>query len=481
MSALVAEVPGSSMASALAQLHASIDGVAGHADRLKSEVYAGASSASPPGITGALRSVERASRRLESVKLTLIATLEKARAAEADGHSSTAAMVGQVTGSGGAAAAAQVSLAAALEDSCPQSKEALARGDLTSAAAAIIAGTMDKLPDGLTDDERSKVEAALVKEGKQLAPGRFRRSAARALAAAEKSAEDVDAHHDEQLRSQEERAYAASTLTMHDNGDGTTTGRFVVPTLAASMLRKIIQAMVSPRRDHLRSEGTGQQGGHGSSDRSTGASFGGDREPVTGPAWDSNGLGGDRSPGSAPAWHRDADWKDLSWQAKAGRALVDLLEHLPTDHLSASNAATVVITAQLEALLGALRAASVETGMDLSAGEARRLACNAGLMPLILGGASLPLDLGRRQRFFTPAQRTALASIYDSCAEEGCDRPYSWCELHHEKPWQSGGRTSLANAIPLCGFHHRLIDSPRFGSTVTRDGPKATVRFVRRQ
>lgn len=47
-------------------------------------------------------------------------------------------------------------------------------------------------------------------------------------------------------------------------------------------------------------------------------------------------------------------------------------------------------------------------------------------MPAVLGGASLPLDLGPQQRHFTEAQRTALATVYDSCAAKDCDRPYAW-------------------------------------------------------
>ena len=42
----------------------------------------------------------------------------------------------------------------------------------------------------------------------------------------------------------------------------------------------------------------------------------------------------------------------------------------------------------------------------------------------------------------------ALATTYDTCAADGCDRPYAWSELHHEDPWSRGGRTDLAKAIP---------------------------------
>ena len=56
-------------------------------------------------------------------------------------------------------------------------------------------------------------------------------------------------------------------------------------------------------------------------------------------------------------------------------------------------------------------AATCDTGHQHSTSEARRLACNAGLLPVVLGGASVPLDLGRQERFYSEAQRTALAAL----------------------------------------------------------------------
>ena len=63
--------------------------------------------------------------------------------------------------------------------------------------------------------------------------------------------------------------------------------------------------------------------------------------------------------------------------------------------------ATVVVTMTLETLLGAERAATLDTGENLSAGRARMLACEAGIIPFVLGGASQVLDAGRERRFHT--------------------------------------------------------------------------------
>ena len=131
-------------------------------------------------------------------------------------------------------------------------------------------------------------------------------------------------------------------------------------------------------------------------------------------------------------------------------------------------AATVVVTIDHDRLRDGLGAAHLDTGQDLSVGETRRLACSAGILPAVLGGSSLPLDLGRTHRFFSEAQRVALATMYDECAAEGCGRPYAWSELHHEDPWAGGGRTDLDLAVPLCRFHHQRMHDPRFGAEVRR-------------
>ena len=64
----------------------------------------------------------------------------------------------------------------------------------------------------------------------------------------------------------------------------------------------------------------------------------------------------------------------------------------------------------------------------------------------------------------------ALATRYDECAAEGCDRPFAWTEIHHLRPWEAGGLTDLDNAAPLCGTHHHMIDSALWRHVVTRLG-----------
>lgn len=83
------------------------------------------------------------------------------------------------------------------------------------------------------------------------------------------------------------------------------------------------------------------------------------------------------------------------------------------------------------------------------------LACDAGIIPMILGGGSQPLDVGRRRYRVTTAQKRALIVRDGGCVWPGCDRPPGWCEAHHLDEWlRDDGPTDLDNLALLCARHH---------------------------
>lgn len=377
-----------------------------------------------------LRDLERARRRLEAASLRVLASAEKARVGERAGHTGTGSWASAQTTCGGAEGSARSRLAADLEGGLVETGSSLERGEISAEHAKVIAATMRALPPQLGASARAAVEARLNGRAREVEPGMLRRLARRALEAAQRSTREVDEHEDAQLRGQEQRALARTRLSMRENADGTTSGHFTVPTTAAAILHKVIQQIASPRRDRAR-QARGQRC-EGSED--------------------------------GTSTYQDTDWAHLY-----GLALLEILEHLPTDRLTGKVAATVVATISLESLTGAVAAAHLDTGEALSAAAARRLACNAGIVPAVLGGASLPLDLGRAARFFTEAQRVALATVYTQCAAVDCDRPYAWCELHHQDPWSQHGHTDLDKAVPLCGYHHRRIHDPQFLTSISTD------------
>ena len=93
----------------------------------------------------------------------------------------------------------------------------------------------------------------------------------------------------------------------------------------------------------------------------------------------------------------------------------------------------------------------------MSAAALRMLACDALVVPAVLGTSSEVLDLGRAHREFNRAQRRATALRDRGCVAPGCDQPPSACHVHHMWWWIEGGPTDLDNAALLCGFHHRMV------------------------
>lgn len=90
------------------------------------------------------------------------------------------------------------------------------------------------------------------------------------------------------------------------------------------------------------------------------------------------------------------------------------------------------------------------TGGILPGAQVGMLACDAAVGRILLGPDSLPLDVGRAERLFTPAQRRALAVRDRGCRFPGCTRPARHTEAHHLVPWLDGGPTDLANDMLLC-------------------------------
>jgi hypothetical protein len=117
----------------------------------------------------------------------------------------------------------------------------------------------------------------------------------------------------------------------------------------------------------------------------------------------------------------------------------------------------VVVTIDYGKLRDQVGAATFDDGSHLSPAAARRIACDAGIIPAVLGGASQPLDLGRQTRLVTGPLRRALVLRDNGCAFPGCDRPPRWTDAHHIVHWGNDGPTDLPNLVLLCGYHHRLI------------------------
>jgi hypothetical protein len=320
-----------------------------------------------------------------------------------------------------------------LEEKYAATRAALAAGRIGEEHAAVIVRAAEKVPAEVAPAELAACEERLVGKAEAMTPQRLRRAARRMLEPL--SAAAADAHQEELLLEEEQRAEAETWLVLGDNGDGTWTGKFTVPELHGQLLRHALDRLSGPRR-----YARGRVG-----------------ELVVDPT----------VPGMGPG---------LNASEAAGAAFCELVEHLPeTGHTRSG--VTLVVHVTEERLRAGTGAATLSSGAEISIAQTRRLACEAGILPLVLSGGSVPIDLGMASRLFTKAQSVALSAAHESCAAAGCDRPYAWCELHHKVPWGHGGPTDLANAAPLCGFHHRRVHDNRYDHTWRPDG---TVTFEHR-
>jgi hypothetical protein len=128
----------------------------------------------------------------------------------------------------------------------------------------------------------------------------------------------------------------------------------------------------------------------------------------------------------------------------------------------------VVVTMPVRTLQEQVGHATLDDGTRLSPAAARRLACDAGVIPAVLGGASQPLDVGRQRRLVTGPLRRAVLLRDRGCAFPACDRPPSWTSTHHIVHWVDGGTTCLANSVALCHFHHQTIHYGQWRVTVNQ-------------
>ena len=111
-----------------------------------------------------------------------------------------------------------------------------------------------------------------------------------------------------------------------------------------------------------------------------------------------------------------------------------------------------------QAIDAGLGAHLTRNGQPLPAGTLRQLLCDADILPVVLGGDSEVLDVGRTERLVTPAIRTALDVRDGGCIFPGCDKPPEACQAHHIIPWRCGGSTALWNLVLLCPHHHGICE-----------------------
>jgi hypothetical protein len=144
-------------------------------------------------------------------------------------------------------------------------------------------------------------------------------------------------------------------------------------------------------------------------------------------------------------------------------ALVDVCRlALATDRLPANGGtrSQVRVGMDFDTVTQQLTGGRFDTGDPITPGQARKLACDAGIAPVMFTGRSVPLDIGRERRSITGPMRTALTEQDRGCAFPGCDRDARWTDAHHMIHWSVGGPSSVDNAVLVCSFHHDELPEP---------------------
>ncbi|MBE7325198.1 DUF222 domain-containing protein [Nocardioides sp. Y6] len=385
--------------------------------------------------------------QLTELRLRLMASSQDV--AEAQGFHSVAPWLAHHTHVRRADAATDLKLAVALEE-LPVLAAGLREARVNVAQARVIAGALGELPDGIEPEVAALAEAELVRLAEAHDPADLAKLGRRILELV-----DPQRFEDEERRKLEEaekHAAEKQRLKMRALGDGLTRISGVIPDAVAARLSTYLHAFTNPRlsdgavrrttdaQSDTEKQGTGQQG---------------------------TGL-------------------VVNHPRRLAEAFGQLLETLDPTRLPlhGGDATNVTVTISFDALKTGLGVASLDNGTPgdgfdtLTAAQARRLACNARIIPAVLGTASEVLDLGRGARLFTKAQRRALLLRDKTCRAEGCTIPGTWTEAHHLMPWSHGGMTDLDNALLLCSKHHHRAHDDTYDMTRLASGD---YRFHRRR
>ena len=310
--------------------------------------------------------------------------------------------------------------------------DALTKGTISEAQAAVIATAVEAITAEASAGELAQATVLLVSQAAVLAPKELTVCGNRILHhVAPQAAEQRDRA---QVEAAERTAWQARAFSVHPDGHGRFKLRGSTTAEGAALLHTVLDPLTHPRHDL-----PGETGDTNTSD-------------------DASAVGAATVVGQQG--HPDTFRDPRSAAQRRHDALLDVCRFLLATETLPDNGGgkpQIAVTVEFDPITGQLGSGQLDTGALLSASEVRRLACDAGIIPAILDGHGVPLDLGRQRRLITGGLRKALIIRDRGCAWPGCDRPPRWCQAHHVTPWSAGGQTCLANSVLVCGFHHALI------------------------
>ncbi|MET8263018.1 DUF222 domain-containing protein [Micromonospora arida] len=364
-------------------------------------------------LIAALDAAHRLQHRLAAVTLALIREVDGRGTARTQGASSTAVWLRERLRLTVPAARRLVDLATALDNGNPGIRQALADGAISLDQARVIADTVDTVNTSADAETADKAVGVLVGWASQFDPTHLRKLGTRIL---DHVAPDIaDAAARAALDADARRATRDRHLTLSEQTDGRLRLTGTLDAETAGLLRAAI-------------------------------------DPLSAPC----GPDDQRSAGQR---RHDA----LAEVCRLTLRTTELPEH-------GGDPAQIVVTTSYDGLTRQLSSGTLDTGLSLTPEAVRRLACDATILPAVLGDAGQALDVGRQRRLISGPLRRALVLRDRGCAFPGCDRPPRWCHAHHIHHWADGGPTSLANAVLLCGHHHRHLHHSDWTVRLGRDG-----------
>jgi Domain of unknown function (DUF222)/HNH endonuclease len=382
-----------------------------------------------------VRDIETWSRRLYGIGLAVTAELDTRGVAAARGATSTAVLLRQLLRISPGQARRRISDARSvhpavaltgeiLDPALPVAAAAVAAGTISDQHLQVIRQTVEQLPAAVQDMVRTEVETQLVDHATRFDPVELVKLAHR-----------VRAHLDPDGTLLDERqAVARRELSFIPDLNGTVLIRGRLDTEAAA----IVQTALNPLAAPLPADP------HGAKDQRTPARRRADAlVQAARLLLDTGAL--PTQGGQRPHLTVTITLDDL--RTTTNTATSPRIDSAGIDSAGISGAG-----------IGRAGTADVDNGAGtITAGAARRIACDAHTIPIVLGGRSEPLDVGRATYTVPHPMRRALIARDRGCAFPGCDRPPGWCEAHHIVHWADGGPTTLANLTLLCDTHHRLI------------------------
>jgi hypothetical protein len=390
-------------------------------DALPLDAYAQAGAADQ---LAACEQLARLEARVKAHQLAAARAADASKAAKAVGATSTSAALANSFG-GDPTAASRLLNQAKKVKAGSATEGALAKGELSLGQAELIADKLKNLPGKPTDAQREGCETQLLDDAKKMPLKDLARRADR-ISDTFAPEDDVDAHEDETLRNREAEARKKSYFWMADRKDGTYKGEFVIPEAQGEMLKNALEALNAPQVKKTEDD-----------------------------------------PSLAVLEDKPTYGQQMA------EAFCTFIEHIPGNELprTAGVGVTVSVNIDLKSLIDGLKAGTLTTGCRISASEARRMACEQALLPMVFNGKPLPLDCGREERLFNRAQRRAAEKRDGGCTFPGCSRPPSWCVGHHaRKRWAEGGTTNLTDMVLICPHHHRIVHAQDWDISFAGDG-----------